>query len=181
MSGARGCAGVPRLLATLPLALFVGCLPRAATLPPPKDLGAITIVPPENRTGDELLVAGGSLSETYLLRAERLTVPDVLAAETETLLRARGYRARLAEPEAGPTGLRLTIEVRRWEPDSWTHPAFVIAGVRAALTDAQGRELWSAAPAVHPVATPGAVIPGAAYDTAARSLVRELFASWPAR
>jgi len=171
---------------TVGLALLSGCLPHPPTPPPPMiGTRAVAILPPTNLTGDELLVAGGSMLETYVLRADHVTVPDLLASEAEVVLRARGYQAtaRAARPgdaDGSRVGLRLSLEIRRWEPDSWTHPQFVIVGVSATLTDG-AKEVWSARPAIHHVATPGAVILGSAYEIAARQVVDELLASWQPR
>jgi ABC-type uncharacterized transport system auxiliary subunit len=75
----------------------------------------------------------------------------------------------------------LYLEIRRWEPDAGTHPAFVIVGVEATLIDTStGRTVWTSRPSVHPVATPGAVTLGSAYEIAARKVAEEIFGSWPA-
>jgi hypothetical protein len=162
------------------LVLLAGCTPRPLTPPPPHDIRLVIILPPEDRSGGERLVSGGTLLDKYVLHGEPVTVGDVLAADAEELLRARGYRAGVvAKP--GPTeGNLLDLEIERWEPDSWTEPTFVIVGVRATLRDgATGRELWSAHPPIGPIATPGAVVLGSAYQIAARKIIAELFASWP--
>ena len=76
-------------------------------------------------------------------------------------------------------GFVLYLEIRRWEADADTHPAFVIAGVSASLIDAAtGREVWSVRQPVHPVSTPGAVTLGAAYEIAVQTVVAEMFTSW---
>jgi hypothetical protein len=165
---------------TLILALLAGCTPRPLTPPPPHDVRLVVILPPENRTSDDLLVSGGSMLEKYVFHSDRLTVADILAADTEELLRARGYRAGAAGKPLPTEGNLLDLEIQRWEPDSWTEPTFVIVGVTATLRDgASGRELWSAHPPIGPIATPGAVVLGSAYEIAARKIVTEIFASWP--
>lgn len=185
------------LVIVLPaLALAVGCAERTPIPPPPRDVRVVTVLPANNRTGEDLIIAGASLIETYVLPAARVAVPDVLAAEAGALLRTRGYRvtdaalggrapasaedaARLAG-ERALAGFVLYLEIRRWEADAGTHPAFVIVGVSAILMDvAGGREVWSARLPVHPIATPGAVTLGTAYEIAARAVVGELLASWP--
>jgi hypothetical protein len=181
--------------------VFVSGCVRPAIPPPPREVRTVAVLPPNNRTPDDLLVAGTSMVEKYALRSARVTVPDVLADEAEDLLRTRGYRvtatsaveaatsghaptsaddaARLTR-HAGLEGFVLYLEIRRWEPDAGTHPEFVIVGVSATLLDATtGREIWSARPPVHPVATPGAVLLGSAYEIAAREVIAELLASWP--
>jgi len=187
-----------RLAIVVIAATAIGCAP--ALVPPPPEVQAITVLPPNNRTGDGLLIAGASLLE-WAFAAPRVTVADVLADETETLLRARGYpvqrRAQAATgapPESSAAaaalarrtdlaGAALYLEIRRWEPDVETHPAFVIVGVEATLIDAAtGQVVWSLRPRVHPVPTPGAVTLGTAYEIAARKVAAEVLASWmPAR
>src|SRR5437667_4590 len=89
------------------------------------------------------------------------------APPTTWLLRARGYRAGAAGKPLPTEGNLLDLEIQRWEPDSWTEPTFVIVGVTATLRDgATGRVLWSAHPPIGPVATPGAVVLGSAYEIA---------------
>ncbi len=180
--------------------LATGCVHRPVAPPPPHDVHAVTIVPPANRTGDGLLIAGTSLLERYALHTERFTVPDALAEETASFLRARGYRvteratvdaalhgrapgsaeeASRSASTAGVAGAVLYLEIRRWEADADTHPAFIIAGVSASVIDvATGHEVWSVRRPVHPVATPGAVTLGAAYEIAVQTVVAEMFASW---
>src|ERR1700741_4607449 len=57
---------------------------------PPPAVRRVAVLQPSNRTGDGLLIAGASLLERYALRTERLTVPDVLAAEARVQLVRRG-------------------------------------------------------------------------------------------
>ncbi len=170
-------------LAAISLAFLMACTPRLAAPPPPRDLASVAVLTAKNSTGDDLVVAGGSPLKVYVLHSERVTVPDLLTGLTRDLLGARGYRVIPEAVQPGATsGPRLTLEIRRWEPDSWIHPAFVIVGVGATLVDgATGRELWSAHPPIHPIATPGAIALGAAYEIAAHKAVAELFDSWPQR
>jgi hypothetical protein len=171
----------------LALVLLAGCPPPRVAPPPPIGAQTIVIPSPTNRTGNDLLVSGDTMLESWVLRSDRVTVPDVLASDAEALLRARGYHAtaegaRPPAPDAPRDGLRLTIEIRRWEPDSWTHPQFVIVGVAATLTDgATGRAVWSSAPPIRHVATPGTAVLGSAYEIAARKAIDDLLGSWPAR
>jgi hypothetical protein len=165
-------------------ALLAGCMPHPAPAPPAVAARTITIAPPTNLTGDQLVVSGGSMLETWVLRSDQVTVPELLASEAEASLRARGYQAtaRPEQPGADPAGagLRLTIEIRRWEPDSWSQPQFVLIGVSATLTDG-AREVWSVRPPIRRVATPNVAVLGSAYEIAARHAVDELLGSWPAR
>lgn len=162
------------LLATLALGLGAGCMHPRVAPPPPNDVRTVTVLPPKNLTGDPLTVAGDSVIERYVLRSPRVTVADVLATEAEELLRARGYHVQ------ADADFRLALEIRRWEPDGGTHPQFVIVGVSATLAEAaSGRVIWSARAPVHPIATPGTVVLGTAYEIAARKVVAELLAAWP--
>ena len=174
--------------------LGTGCMRPAARVPFPETPELVTVVA-RNHTGDDLVVAGTSILERAF-EVKRVTVPDVLADEAESLLRARGLRVRGAdvastEPLRGTSsgaeaterstpgeGAILYLDVRRWEADAdTTHPAFVIVGVDASLVEAQsGRELWSAHPRVHPIATQGTILLGDAYALAARKVVAELLA-----
>jgi hypothetical protein len=179
------------------VALAFGCIrPPALLPPPPAAIRSVAVLPPNNRTGDGLLVAGASLIERYALRTPRVSVADVLAEEAEDLLQARGYRVAPAAAVQGATGgsapenpdaaariaaqghlegAVLYLEIRRWEADASTHPAFVIVGLAATLIDiSTGRVIWTARPSVHPVATPGAVTLGTAYEIAARKVVEEI-------
>ena len=197
--GGRG--GTRRLAALLALfAVAAGCVHRPQAPPPPHGVRHVTVLPAANRTGDPLLITGTSLLERYVLRTERVTVADALAQETAAFLRAHGYRAddpatvegRLHgrapdSPEdaariaatVGLEGFVLFLEIRRWEADAGTHPAFIIVGVSATLIDAvSGRAVWSVRQPVHPVPTPGAVTLGAAYDIAVQTVVAEVFGSW---
>jgi TolB-like protein len=172
---------------------------RPAPSPPPLDLPrTVAVLPPTNRTGDPLLVAGTSFYEKYVRPTDRVTVPDVLAAEARVQLARRGFSVVPPETVDAATGGRapdseaaaaelaargklegavLYVEVRRWEPDAATQPSFVIVGLAASLLDAaSGRVLWSAERRVAPVATPGEVALGAAYVTAARKTMEDLLA-----
>ena len=134
-------------------------------------------------------MAGASFFEKYATRSARVTVPDVLASEARLQLERRGFdlvsaemveqategRAPGSAAAAGELarhgalpGAALYLEVRRWDADAPTHPAFVLAGVAASLVDpSSGRVLWSTDRAVGPVPTPGEVALGPAYVTAA--------------
>ena len=175
---------------------MLGCA-RPAAGPPPGDLPhTVAVLAPNNLTGDPLLVAGASFFEKYATRSERVTVPDVLASEARLQLARRGFDVVPAETVEHATGGRapgsaaaagelarhgalpgaaLYLEVRRWDADAPTHPAFVLAGVAASLVDpSSGRVLWSTDRPVGPVPTPGEVALGPAYVTAARKVMEEL-------
>jgi len=179
----------------LALWLAVGC----AKPPPPPDLSGgrpIAVLPPNNRTGDPLAVAGTSFLDRYAFHAERVTVGDVLAGEARFLLAERGIavipRETLARALDGRTpqsasaaaqiaahakldALALYLEIRRWEPDAPVHPAFVIVGLSASLVDpASGKVVWQFDRRPAPVATPGEVTLENAYETAARKVIAEI-------
>jgi hypothetical protein len=181
----------------LPLVLLAACA-RPVASPPPDMVRTVAVLPPANRTGDPLLVAGTSFLEKYALKSDRITVPDVLASEARLQLARRGFTVVSADdvehatqgrapgsPEAAAeiasraklAGLALFLEVRRWEPDAPTHPSFVLVGLTARLVDpATGRVVWSAERKTSPVATPGEVALGPAYVTAARKVMEEVLA-----
>ena len=178
-------------------AIAVGCARPPESVP--GDLPrTVAVLQPSNGTGDPLLVAGRSFLERYALRTDRVTVPDVLAVEARLQLERRGFTAVPAETVEGATegrapgstdsavaiarhggleGLVLWIDVRRWEPDAPTHPAFVIVGLTAELIDpTSGLVRWRAERRSAPVATPGEVNLGDASLNAARTVMAELLA-----
>ena len=178
-------------------AVGLGCTRPGETVP--SDLPrTVAVLEPSNHTGDPLLVAGTSFLERYALRAERVTVPDVLASEARLQLERRGFTAVPPETVEGATegrapgstdsavaiarhgglvGLVLWIDVRRWEPDAPTLPTFVIVGLTAELIDStSGLVRWRAERRPAPVATPGEVNLGDAYLNAARKVMAELLA-----
>jgi len=150
---------------------------RPAPAPPPDIPHTIAVLAPSNETGDPLLVAGASFLEKYALATDRVTVPDVLASEAKLQLARRGFTVVSNDELRNGSGLTLALDVRRWEPDAPTHPAFVLVGIAARLVDpATGRVVWSVERRTSPVATPGEVALGPAYVTAARKVVEELLA-----
>jgi hypothetical protein len=183
---------------TLALALTLAGCAKPPPSAPPDLVRTVAVLPPANHTGDPLLVAGASFFERWAWPSDRVTVPDVLAAEARAALSRQGFTVVPADVVSSATedrapdsaaaaaavaarahlpGLALWLEVRRWEPDAPVHPTFVIVALTASLVDpASGRVVWASAPRPAPVATPGEVELGAAYVTAARKAVAALLA-----
>jgi hypothetical protein len=182
----------------LSAALLAGaCSQRPASPPLAKPVHAVAVFPPNNRTGDELLVEGGSLLERYAFHTEPVTVDDVLAAEARRQLERRGvsvvapefvdaavadYRPRTAETAARQAARNhidaavLYIEIRRWEPDAPFEPNSIIVSLAATLIDPDGEILWSVERPSRPFATPGAVNCGAADVIAAAASIEDVLA-----
>ncbi len=180
--------------------LVCSCAAPRAVAPPPPAVRSVAVFPPNNRTGDLLLIAGASFYEKYVARSDRMTVPDVLASEARRQLSRRGItvvspeivnsitgdRAPASAEEAAAVAARneleaavLYIEVRRWEVDVPVHPAFVIASVEVTLIDAtDGRVLWTMDHPSRPVPTPGVVNLGDAYEVAAQKLMEEMLSAF---
>src|SRR5437879_1132317 len=189
------------LLLLLPVLTLSCALPPSAP-PLPATARTIAVLPPNNRTGDPLLVESASFLHPYADRPGRVTVPDVLATEVREQLARRGVKVMAPEavtaaignqtpgsPEEAAAlaargkleGNALYIEIRRWEADmSPLHPRRIIVAVEARLLDpATGQTVWTAQRPLHPVPTPGAVVRWMAYTIAARKIAEELFASTP--
>jgi hypothetical protein len=155
------------------------------------------VLPPNNRTGDPLLIESASFWHPYADRPGRVTVADVLATEAREQLARRGVTVTAPDvvaaaigsqtprsPEAAVAargkleGDALYIEIQRWEADlSPLHPRRVLVVVEARLLDpATGQTVWTAQRPLHPVPTPGMVVRWMAYTIAARTVAEELFA-----
>src|SRR5919199_541538 len=187
------------LLLWLPL-LTLSCT-RSPNAPPlPATAQTIAVLPPNNRTGDPLLIESASFWHPDADRPGRVTVPDVLATEVRQQLTRRGVQVTAPEvvtaaigkqtpqsPEEAAAlaargkleGSALYIEIRRWEADlSPLHPRRVLVALEARLLDtATGQTVWIAQRLLHPVPTTGAVVRWMAYTIAARKVAEELFAS----
>jgi hypothetical protein len=187
----------PFLLLLLPV-LALSCARSPSAPPLPATARTIAVLPPNNRTGDPLLVESASFFHPYADRPGRVTVPDVLAAEAREQLTRRGIKVVAPEAvtaaidnqtprspeEAADLAARgklegdaLYIEIRRWEADmSPLHPRRIIVAVEARLLDpATGQTVWTAQRPLHPVPTPGMVVRWMAYTIAARKVAAELF------
>jgi hypothetical protein len=187
------------LFSWLSLVVACGCARPPAVTPPPPAVRTVAVFPPNNRTGDLLLIAGASFYVKYVARTDRITVPDVLAAEARRQLARRGFtvvppdlvdamisgHAPASAQDAAAVAARnkleaavLYIEVRRWEVDVPVHPAFVIASVAVTLIDpTDGSVLWTMDHPSRPVATPGVINLGDAYAIAARTLIQQMLAA----
>jgi hypothetical protein len=180
----------PLALLLLALGTLVGC---ASAPPAPVPVSpTVGVFPPNNLTGDRLMVAGTGLIDRYLRHASLVSVGDVLVSETRSRLEEKGFEvagvragripqsaqeaAKLAS-EVGLTRPVLYLEIRRWEPDAPTQADFVIVGLSMVLIDpSTGTVVWEAHRRAAPVATPGQVTVEAAYVTAARKVVKEMLA-----
>ena len=164
--------------------------------PPPKSVHTIAVFPAANRTGDELLIAGGTVLEKYVFHTTRVTVPDVLAAEARTLLEQQGYtvvspelveaasdgKAPASAKQAATLAAQhdlagdvLYIDLRQWEPNLTYGPSAIIVSLNIELVDpATGRTIWSADHPSRPVQTPATINFADAYWVAARSVIRQM-------
>jgi hypothetical protein len=182
-------------LGWLSLIVVCGCARPPAVVPPPTGVRAVAVFPPNNRTGDLLLIAGASFYEKYVARTDRITVPDVLASEARRQLARRGFsvvppelvdaiasgHAPASAQDAAAVAARnkldatvLYTEIRRWEVDAPIHPTFVIASVAVTLIRPDGHVLWTLDHPSRPVATPGVISLADAYTIAAQRVVEEM-------
>jgi len=189
------------MIRAVTLVVLFGCLAGCATpssLPPPPLGRTVAVLPPNNRTGDPLVVAGTGLIDRYVRHAELLTVADVLLSEARFQLQQKGFdvtnwqtidgalKGRVpTSPDSaaalatliGRRELVLYLEIRRWEADAPMHTAFVIVGLSASLVDpSSGRVVWQQERRAAPVATPGEIRVESAYVTAARKVMAETLA-----
>jgi len=184
------------LLVVLGLMAVGGCSKPFTA--PPHAVSTVAVLPPNNLTGDPLLVAGGSFLEQYAFKTERVTVPEALLAETRTFLEKRGYKVVSGEAVAGVTGGQapqsvadaariatqlaggnvLYLEIRRWDAVDQSTPRAIIVSIVASLVEPGGRVIWQADRPARPVQTEGAISQPTAYMIAVQKIVAELFESW---
>lgn len=187
-----------RLLVACGLLLACGCAKPFTA--PAKQPASVAVLPPSNRTGDDLLVAGGSFLDQYVFKTERVTVPEILLAETRTFLEKRGYDVVSGEKvEAATHGVApatveqasrlatqaglgdvLYLAIRRWDSLDQSTPAAVVVSIEASLIDSSGHVVWQANRPAKPVQTKGSINQGTAYAIAVKAVVEELFDSWHA-
>lgn len=188
----------PGLCSLLALVTFSCVRPLPPTAAPsPAAVHTIAVLPPNNRTGDPLLVAGASFFEQYVAHTERVTVPDLLAAEARLQLTRRGFTVAAPETVEAATcdqppadsqqaaavatrnqiaGSVMYIDLRRWEADAPSHPHFVIASLEVVLIEpSSGHVLWRVDHPSRPVPTRGVVNLGDAYVIAAHTVIDEMF------
>lgn len=185
------------LLLLLPV-LTLSCTALPGPTPLPTTTRTIAVLPPNNRTGDPLLIESASLLHPDADRPGRVTVADALATEVREQLARRGIQVTTPEvvtavigkqtpqsPEEAAAlvvggkleGNVLYIEIRRWEADlSPLHPQRVIVALEVRLLDtATGQTVWTAQRPLHPVPTPGVATRWKAYAIAAQKVAEELF------
>ena len=191
------------MLSRRSLVLLLPGLTLSCTVPPsipplPATARTIAVLPPNNRTGDPLLIESASFWHPDADRPGRVTVADALATEARGQLTQRGITVMAPEavtaaigkqPPRSPEeaaalvaggrleGSALYIEIQRWEADmSPLHPWRVIVDLEARLLDpATGRTVWTDQRPLHPVPTPGVATRWRAYMIAARKVAEELF------
>src|SRR5262249_11560714 len=86
-----------RLLLLLPV-LTLHCTHAPIAPPLPATVQTVAVLPPNNRTGDTLLVESASFWDPEAARPGRVTVADVLAADARAQLERRGVK--VIAPEA---------------------------------------------------------------------------------
>ena len=185
-------------LSLLPLFILSCTLPPSVP-PLPTTAQTIAVLPPNNRTGDLLLVESASFWDPEAARPGRVTVADVLATDARAQLERRGVKVMAPEAVTAAIGNQtpgsleeaaalvargkleggaLYLEIRRWDADmSPLHPRRILAAVEAHLIDAAtGQVVWTAHYSLRPVPTPGAITRWVAYTIAARKVAEGLFA-----
>ena len=178
--------------------LTLSCAAPPGPAPLPVTARTIAVLPPNNRTGDPLLIESASFWHPDADRPGRVTVADALAIAVREQLTRRGVQVTAPEALTAALGKQtpqspeeavdlaargklegsvLYIEIRRWQADmSPLHPQRVLVALEARLLDpATGRTVWIAQRPLHPVPTPGVATRWRAYMIAARKVAEELF------
>jgi hypothetical protein len=162
----------------------------------PLHITTIAVFPPVNRTGDDLLVSGGSMLGSLLEEKNRVTVMNLLAGEARFQLARDGFTVvspevvdKATQDLSPPTASEaaavasksdidaavLHLGVRVWEPDPPMVPSKIIVAVDGTLIDSKtGRTLWTSTRAPRPVSTAGAVIFGDACVIAAHLVMESM-------
>jgi len=152
------------------LVLLVGCTAAERLPPPPTGVAAIGVAPVENKTGNKLVVSGDSYVAKFI-GMEKRTVPDVLEKELEKALVERGF------PAGGSSSPKLKVVLRRFEPDI-PQLAWVSVSLTATLADPDGTVRWTGERSSWFVSTLGSPSIESAYDTAAKTIARQLVDGW---
>jgi hypothetical protein len=160
---------MPRALLLLALSTLLACGTTRTQPPPPTGVTTLAVAPVENKTGGALVVSGDSYVAKWFGQKKR-TVADVLGHELETALRERGFTV-------GGGGPRLRVVLTRFEPDL-PQLAYVGVSLTAELADADGTVRWSTERSNWPVSTTGSPSLEVAYETATRTLARNLVDGW---
>src|SRR5438105_14818447 len=106
-----------RLLLLLLPVLTLYCTHAPVAPPLPATVQTIAVLPPNNRTGDPLLIESASFLHPYAAGPGRVTVPDVLAAEARAQFERRGFR--VMTPEAVTTAISNQTPSSPEEAGDW--------------------------------------------------------------
>jgi len=187
---------VPHVLAALVLA---SCAP-VTTSPAPRGVGAILVLPVDNRTGSPLyadappLLLGvlGEASET-----RRVSAGDVLTDELHSELSRRGFRVLVPESatgsdpalairsaeqaadwasKAGVEAPVLYVSLSRWDPTAMSHVLYVDVELDATMVSPDGRVLWRSRVPARPIDGGGASSVSLAYPAVARRVAELVLA-----
>ena len=153
----------------LAVVAFVGCAAPPPPPPPPTGLTTVVVAPVTNKTGSALAIAGDTYVEKWM-GVTRRAVPDALAKELETTLRDEGFAV-------GGSGPRLTVVLRRFEPDL-PQLSYVTVSLTATLTDPDGTVRWTVDRSSWLVSTTGSPSLKVTYETAVRTVARGLVDDW---
>jgi hypothetical protein len=129
---------------------LAGCArPPAPLPPPPSGVRSVAVELPVNRTGDDLVVFGPGILQR-VLRADVVTVPDLLAEDLRKVLVRQGFRTPTPGTEGVPV---LRTEIGRWEHYAPDYETVTVDVVASLVEPESGRELWKAARSGWVVAT----------------------------
>jgi hypothetical protein len=164
-------------LRRLPLALLLlglaACTPPKPSQAPPAGVDKLVVLPPENKTGDPLIVdEPGAIGRA--LQMKRVTVPNVLASELRRRLEIQGFAVMPSKSTGFPT---LKTEIRRWElyPADYSQ---VTVDLSAVLVDGSGQEIWRMERERWRVPTPDTESAIDSSRDAAASVAEQLLLAW---
>src|SRR5262245_45231524 len=101
-----------RLLLLLLPVLILRCAAPPGPPPLPTTARTIAVLPPNNRTGDPLLIESASFLHPYADRPGRVTVADALATEVREQLTRRGATVMAPEVVTAAIGKQTP-----WSPE----------------------------------------------------------------